>query len=98
MKLFNEGLSIDLIAKRRNLVQSAIEGHLSHFVKEEVTPIDCLISAEKFENILAVIDEIHSISFSGIKEKLGNEYSYGEIEIVLAHHAFSNPVNDVSKS
>ena len=89
MKLFNEGLSIDQIAERRNLVQSTIEGHLSHFVKEGVIPVDRLISAEKLKNILAIIKAIDSISFSAIKDKLGNEYSYGEIKITLAHHAFS---------
>jgi uncharacterized protein YpbB len=97
LKLFNESLSIDQIAERRNLAQSTIEGHLSHFVKEGVIPVERLIAAEKLENILAVIDAIDSISFSGIKEKLGNEYTYGEIKIVLAHHAFSNPVNDTSE-
>ena len=89
LKLFHEGLSINDIAERRNLVHTTIEGHLSHYVKEGVIPVDRLISNEKLKDILAIIEAIDSISFSAIKEKLGNEYTYGEIKITLAHHAFS---------
>ena len=94
---FQEGLSIDEIAEKRNLVRSTIEGHLAHFVKEGVITTERLISQEKLENIMTVIAVIKSTSSYAVKEKLGNEYSYSEIKIALAHHAFINHENDTSE-
>lgn len=94
LTLFQEGLSLDEIAERRNLVRTTIEGHLAHFVKDGVIPVDRLISAEKLDNILTVIKTIDSTLSSAVKEKLGDEYTYSEIKIALAHHAFTNPVLD----
>ena len=91
LKFFQEGLSLDEIAEKRNFVRSTIEGHLAYFVKKGIITTERLIPDEKLKNILTVIEAIDSISSSAIKEKLGDEYGYGEIKIVLAHYAFLNP-------
>lgn len=94
LQLFNEGLSLDEIAERRNFVRTTIQGHLAHFVQEGIITTDRLIDPEKLENIMKVIKAVDSTLSSAIKEKLGDDYSYSEIKIALAHHAFTQPKSD----
>ena len=98
LNFFQEGLSVDEIAEKRGLVSGTIQGHLAYFVKEGIITTERLISSEKQENILTVISKINSTSSSAIKEKLGSEYSYGDIRIVLAHHFFANSKNETADS
>lgn len=98
LDFYKEGLSVDEIAEKRNLVRGTIEGHLAHFVREGVITTERLISNEKLENILTVIAVIKSTSSSAIKEKLGSEYSYSEIKIALAHHDFINSEDEAPGS
>lgn len=89
LQLFNEGLSLDEIAKRRNFVRSTIQGHLAHFVQEGIITTERLIDAEKLKKILKAIKELDTTLSSAVKEKLGDNYSYSEIKIGLAHYAFT---------
>ena len=95
LALFQEGLSVDEVADRRSLVRGTIEGHLTHFIKDGIITTERLIDGKKLKNILTVIAVIKSTTSSEVKEKLGNEYSYNEIKIALAHHAFINSKNDI---
>jgi len=42
------------------------------------------VSQEKIDNIRAVICEVNSTTFSEVKEKLGDEYSYSDIRFAVA--------------
>jgi hypothetical protein len=42
------------------------------------------VSQEKIDNIRAVICEVNSTTFSDVKEKLGDEYSYSDIRFAFA--------------
>jgi len=82
--MFNKGLTIALIAQERGLVQSTIEEHLSFFVEKGKLDINKLLSPEKQQAIEKELDIDHSNSLSEVKNALGDEYSYGEIKMMLA--------------
>jgi len=82
--MFNTGLTIAGIAKERGLVQSTIEGHLSFFVEKGKLEINKLLSPEKQQAIEKELATDHNNSLSEIKTALGDDYSYGEIRMMLA--------------
>ena len=82
--MFNKGLTIDGIAKERGLVQATIEGHLSFFVEKGKLDINKLLSPEKQQAIEKELAVDHSNSVSEVKTALGDDYSYGEISMMLA--------------
>ena len=83
--MFNKGGTIMEIAEERGLVQSTIEGHLSFFVEKGKLDIDKLLSPEKQEAIEKKLAAEQNNTFSKIKKDLGDDYSYGEIKMMLAH-------------
>lgn len=83
--MFNKGLTIALIAKKRGLVQSTIEGHLSFFVEKGELDINKLLSPEKQQAIEKELAVDHDNSLSEVKTALGDDYSYGEIRMMLAY-------------
>ena len=85
LDLFNDGLDIVQIAKKRGLVQSTIEGHLSFFVANGTLDISRLLSPEKQQAIEKKLASAHNDSLGKIKNELGDDYSYGEIKMMLAH-------------
>jgi uncharacterized protein YpbB len=82
--MFNKGLTIAGIAKERGLVQSTIEGHLSFFVEKGELDINKLLSPEKQQAIEKELAVDHNNSLSEVKNALGDDYSYGEIKMMLA--------------
>ena len=84
-ELYQEGLSIEEIAEKRNFVPSTIAGHLCHYVSSGDIEAEKFISSKKLENILKVSEVIQSDKFGEIKAKLGEEYSYEDIHFAMAH-------------
>lgn len=86
--LYKQGKSIADIAKERSLTIQTIEGHLSHYVRAGEIEIDKVVSKEKISLIEPYVRDFDSGSIMPIKEKLGNNVSFGEIRLVLAWVAF----------
>ncbi len=86
--MFNNGLTIARIAQERGLVQSTIEGHLSFFVEKGELDINKLLSPEKQQAIEKELDRDHNNSLSEVKNALGDDYSYGEIKMILAYQKY----------
>jgi uncharacterized protein YpbB len=85
LSLFKQGLKIPEISKNRNLTISTIEGHLSHFVSRGELDVFELIDRQKYETIAQHLHEkTETETTSDVKNKLGNDYSYGEIRLVMA--------------
>jgi len=82
---FNNGLTIARIAQERGLEQSTIEGHLSFFVEKGELDINKLLSPEKQQAIEKGLVVDHNNSLSEVKNALGDDYSYGEIKMMLAY-------------
>lgn len=85
LNLFKSGNDIDQIAKMRSLTRNTIEGHLAHFVSLGELDILELLPSGKINKIEAVFEEHPNASLSEIKDWLGENYSYGEIRLVLSY-------------
>lgn len=85
LKLFNQGISIEEIAKMRSLAKSTIEGHLAEFVSLGQVKIEEIVPVEKIEAIREKIRKHGIHPLKPIKESLGENYSYGEIRAVVHH-------------
>ena len=83
LELFKKQNKIADIAKMRSLTFSTIENHLASFIPTGEIKIEDVVSKKKMEIILKTIEENPETTSSFIKEKLGNDYSYGEIKAVL---------------
>jgi hypothetical protein len=91
--LFKSGKPIDEIATLRNLAISTVESHLAAFVKEGRLQITDVVEDEKVGHILKVMDEVGTESLGLIKNRLGDEYTFGEIRAVLNHRIFAQKVS-----
>jgi hypothetical protein len=80
--LYKQGLSIEEIAKNRNLVRTTIEGHLAYYVKTKDIPLRDFVSEEKEEKIRKAL-KTNSL-MSDIYASLKGEVSYGEIRMIIA--------------
>lgn len=81
--LFDKGISLENIASVRGLALSTIEGHIAQFIKTGDVDIKKMVSEEKVNAIQAAFDELQTTSLTPVKEKLGADYSYGEIRMVF---------------
>lgn len=89
-KLYKEGKNTVEIAKERKLTVQTIESHLSYYVSEGDIHIDELVSREKIMLIEPALLDYEGGALTPIKEKLGNDISFGEIKLVLAWRQFQN--------
>ncbi len=83
--MFNKGLTVARIAEERGLVENTIQGHLCHFIESGELSINRLLSIEKQTAIKAVLDKASARSLKEIKKELGDNFSYGDIKLMLAH-------------
>lgn len=83
-KLYQSGKTIAEIATARNLTAGTIEGHLAFYVEQGKIAIADLVSKEKIILIEPLAKNFDGNSTTAIKEKLGNDVSYGEIKLVIA--------------
>lgn len=87
-----QGKDIKEIAEIRGLVTNTIEGHLAHYVGLGQLNITEIVAKEKIAAITQAIDNKGNESLKEIKEHLPDEYSYGEIRLVLK--SLSIPIAD----
>lgn len=84
LQLFQLGRSVSEIATERNLSASTIEGHLAHFIFSGELQIEKMVNKEKLKAISQAIEENGNTDpISPIKQKLGDQYSFGEIRAVI---------------
>ena len=93
-ELFDNGLSVEAIAKERGLAISTILGHLVHYVEEGTLKASQIISKEKYNEILEYFESTFDPQINTAREVLGPEYQYSEIKAVLVElqqeHFFDN--------
>ncbi len=88
LELFRSGKNMDEIAAERGFVRTTIEGHLAYFVGLGELGVAKLVDAEKVAELLAFYKDKESRSSSEAKMHFGEQYSYGEIKLVLQHLKF----------
>ena len=82
--LFKEGKNITEIAKERGLVVSTIEGHLSQYVKSGEIDLLEILDEDKVDQIQKALKENRGDTIIPVKKKLGDDFTFGEIRMVLA--------------
>ena len=94
-RLFKKGNSIENIAIARNRSVSTIETHLAHFVETGEIKIEELLPKEKLLAIQPLIKELGTETLSPLKEKVGEEISYGDLRFAVAWYKYEQG-NEVS--
>lgn len=82
---YQQGLSVEEIAQKRGFTPRTIVAHLSELL-EMKQPVDLnrLVSPERQKPILQAIQTVGSDSLKILRENLGEQYSYEEIQLVRA--------------
>jgi len=83
-ELYNEGKTLNEIAKERGLSQGTIEGHLAYYISTQQLDVTKLVKPNKIKNITEAVESQKTKSMATIREFLGKDYSFGEIKMVLA--------------
>ena len=84
LDLFKNGMTVSEIAKKRDFVIGTIHGHLASFIKTGEINVFEIIPKERFETIQLLIEKTKFETISDLKNKIDNQYSYQEINMVLS--------------
>ncbi len=82
-ELYLQGNSIKEIAEKREFVTSTIEGHIAHYIRLGKLSINDVVNEEKIASIRKAFEDKGRGSLGLVKEHLGDDFSYGEIRMVL---------------
>ena len=91
LDFFRQGMDIQAISDERGLAVSTIQNHLCHFIEDGSLSVDVLVDQAKREAIEKVL--CPGMPLREVKDKLGSEFSYNEIQAVVSHqkHAGNSP-------
>lgn len=85
LEMLNKDMDLDEITLNRNLSLNTIYAHIEKLLLSgENIQIEKFIKKEKIEAISSAILELGGESLKPIKERLGDNFSYGEIRLVRA--------------
>ena len=83
-ELFQSGKSIVKIARERAMAVSTIESHLADAVLAGQLNIHAVLEETKIKKMTALIHENPAFTLKELKDFYGEEFSYGEIRMILA--------------
>ncbi|WP_131536454.1 helix-turn-helix domain-containing protein [Pedobacter nototheniae] len=83
-EMYNQGKTLQEIAKERGLSLTTIEGHLAYYVSTKQLDVRSFVRSNKLKNIIAAIENLETKSLKVVKDFLGNDYTFGEIKMALA--------------
>ena len=84
-ELFENGKSVEEIARERSMAVSTIEGHLAWYVGNGELVIDRLLPREKVEIISEYLHKNPSYSLGQARQTLGNDITFGDLRFVMNH-------------
>lgn len=84
LELLREGHQVEKIAVLRGLAVSTIETHLAYYVQAGKIQIEELLEPEDVAAIRRAVERAESPMLSVIRQSLRDEYSFGQIRLVLA--------------
>ncbi len=88
-ELYQEGKTLEEIAKERDLALTTIETHLAKYVASGELQANNFVNQTKMEHIIEVAKELDTVQLKPIKEYLGKDYSYSEVRFALSALVFS---------
>jgi hypothetical protein len=90
--LFMSGKSLAEIASERRLAQSTIEAHLAHFITKGTIGINRFLTPDKVSRIREFFLSQENRGLTPAKIRFGEEFSYGELRMVVAHMEYEGAV------
>lgn len=85
LQLFKEGKSIDEIAAERTILRGTVEAHLISFIPTGEIDVLEIVSQEKLDRILAILETQPDLSLTAIRQSLNDEVSFNEIKAAIVH-------------
>ncbi|RYD92758.1 MAG: hypothetical protein EOP54_20285 [Sphingobacteriales bacterium] len=83
LEMHRKGISIEDIAKQRDMTAGTIEGHLAHFIAKQELDATEILSKKKLQAIAQVIKKNKTTALNEIRKELP-DCTFGEIKIGLA--------------
>ena len=85
LALYQQGSSVEEIARERNLTPKTILNHLTELIEDgEAINVDGLVQPEHYAVIADALQQVGGDKLKPVKEFLGDEYTYDEIRLVRA--------------
>lgn len=85
LHLYRQGRSAQEIAQERNLALSTIETHLASFIPTGEVDVLELVSREKLDKIIELLEAQPLSGATLIKQSLSADYTYGEIKAAMKY-------------
>lgn len=83
-EMFCQGMSIEEIAKARDLVSGTIAKHLEHYLRAGEIKLEQVVTADKVQKIKRYLASNEFMGVVAVKAALGDDVSYADIRFVLA--------------
>ncbi len=90
-EMFCQGMSIEEIAKARDLVTGTIAGHLEQYVRSGKIKVEQVVKAENLAKIRKYLEEHEYMGMFAIKATLGDDVSYADIKFALVASGLVRP-------
>lgn len=85
LQFYQQGLSVEEIAQKRGFTPRTIITHLSELLEmKQPVDLDRLVALELQKQILQAIQTVGADSLKTLREHLGEDYSYEDIQLVRA--------------
>jgi len=97
LELYQSGMSIQEIARRRNLKESTVSDHLLQFVLTGELNVLKFVTKEKLQTIQTKIEEHGNVSLTLLKEQLGEEFTYNEIKATVNYRKRVSELKQINK-
>jgi uncharacterized protein YpbB/nucleoside-triphosphatase THEP1 len=85
LQLLREGKTIPEIAAERNVTRGTVEAHLITFIPTGEVDVLEVVSQEKLDRILAILEAQPDLHSTALKQALNDEVSYNEIRAAIVH-------------
>jgi hypothetical protein len=86
LELYKGGMTIEEVAKERNMAVSTIQGHLARFVLTGEIPVEKMVHRNKIDAVTSYLNGNSAPPvMSEIKNAMGEEYTWADIRFILAH-------------
>lgn len=85
LQLLREGKTIEEIAAERNILRGTVETHLISFIPAGEVEVLEIVSQEKLDRILAILEAQPDLHSTAIKQALNDEVTYNEIRATVVH-------------
>mgnify|MGYP005989552823 CR=1 FL=1 len=85
-KLFESGVSIEEIAKERQLSEKTIYSHLEKLIQEEKLEVEDVLTPETLAHLKSTVDFDKAENLTDLKNQAGEDVSWEELKLYRAGH------------